>query len=145
MREAVIVEAVRSPFGKRNGSLRENHPVDLSADVLNALVERTGVDPALIDDVIWGCVSQVGDQSSNVGRFAVLAAGWPETIPGVTITRACGSSQQSLDFAAASVMAGQCDLIVAGGVEVMSRVPMGSARESGVPYGPRVLERYGNF
>jgi len=145
MREAVIVEAVRSPFGKRNGSLRENHPVDLSADVLNALIERTGVDPALIDDVVWGCVSQVGDQSSNVGRFAVLAAGWPETIPGVTITRACGSSQQSLDFAAASVMAGQSDLMVAGGVEVMSRVPMGSARESGVPYGPRVLERYDNF
>ncbi len=99
MREAVIVEAVRSPFGRRNGSLKDVHPVDLSADVLNALVARTGVDPALIDDVIWGCVTQLGDQSSNIGRFAVLAAGWPEHVPGVTINRACGSSQQALEFA----------------------------------------------
>src|SRR5579872_4664670 len=98
MREAVIVEAVRTPFGRRNGALRDVHPVDLSAHVLNTLVERAGVSPELIDDVIWGCVTQLGDQSSNVGRFAVLAAGWPEQIPGVTINRACGSSQQAVDF-----------------------------------------------
>jgi acetyl-CoA acyltransferase len=145
MREAVIVEAVRSPFGRRNGSLKDVHPVDLSADVLNALVARTGVDPALIDDVIWGCVTQLGDQSSNIGRFAVLAAGWPEHVPGVTINRACGSSQQALEFAVMGVMSGQYDLVVAGGAEVMTRVPLGAAREFGFPYGPRVMERYDDF
>jgi acetyl-CoA acyltransferase len=145
MREAVIVEAVRTPVGRRGGGLAEVHPVDLSADVLNALVRRTGVDPAVVDDVIWGCVSQVGDQSSNVARFAVLAAGWPEAIPGTTVNRACGSSQQALDFAAQAVMTGHHDVIVAGGVEVMSRVPLGSARATGMPYGPRVLERYDGF
>jgi acetyl-CoA acyltransferase len=145
MRDAVIVEAIRTPFGKRNGSLATVHPVDLSADVLRSLVERTGIDPAQVDDVIWGCVSQIGDQSSNVGRFSVLAAGWPDTIPGVTINRACGSSQQALDFAAMGVMSGQYDVVVAGGVEVMSRVPLGAARTVGVPYGPKVLERYDNF
>ncbi len=98
--------------------------------MLSELVQRTGLDPEVIDDVIWGCVSQVGDQSSNIGRFAVLAAGWPETIPGTTINRACGSSQQALDFAAQAVMSGQQDVVVAGGVEVMSRVPLGSARAS---------------
>jgi acetyl-CoA acyltransferase len=144
-RDAVIVGAVRTPFGRRNGSLRDNHSVDLSADVLNALVARVGIEPSLIDDVIWGCVTQVGDQSSNVGRFAVLAAGWPETIPGTTVTRACGSSQQALDFAAAMVISGQQDVVVAGGVEVMSRVPMGLARETGLPYGRRVLDRYDDF
>jgi acetyl-CoA acyltransferase len=145
MREAVIVEAVRTPVGRRGGGLAEVHPVDLSADVLNALVRRTGVDPAVVDDVIWGCVSQVGDQSSNVARFAVLAAGWPEAIPGTTVNRACGSSQQALDFAAQAVMTGHHDVVVAGGVEVMSRVPLGSARATGMPYGPRVLERYDGF
>jgi acetyl-CoA acyltransferase len=145
MREAVIVEAVRTAFGRRNGGLRDVHPVDLSGRVLQALVERAGVSPELVDDVIWGCVTQLGDQSSNVGRFAVLAAGWPEHIPGVTINRACGSSQQAVDFAAFAVMSGQCDLVVAGGVEVMSRVPLGAARATGVPYGPKVLERYDDF
>lgn len=145
MREAVIVEAVRTAVGKRNGGLSGMHAADLSAVVLGALVERTGIDPEVVDDVIWGCVSQVGDQSSNVGRYAVLAAGWPESIPGTTVNRACGSSQQALDFAAQAVMSGQQDVVVAGGVEVMSRVPLGAARSTGMPYGPRVLTRYQDF
>jgi len=145
MRETVIVEAVRTPVGKRNGGLSTMHAADLSAIVLTELVERTGIDPDIIDDVVWGCVSQVGDQSSNIGRYAVLAAGWPERIPGTTINRACGSSQQALDFAAQAVMSGQQDMVVAGGVEVMSRVPLGSARASGQPYGPKVLARYDDF
>ncbi|MFG2959163.1 thiolase family protein [Streptomyces sp. NPDC048291] len=145
MREAVIVEAVRTPVGKRDGGLSGAHAADLSAVVLNALAERTGLDPALVDDVVWGCVSQVGDQSSNIGRYAVLAAGWPETVPGTTVNRACGSSQQALDFAAHAVMSGQQDVVVAGGVEVMSRVPLGSARATGTPYGPQVLARYHDF
>lgn len=145
MREAVIVEAVRTPVGRRDGGLSETHAADLSAAVLTALVERTGIDPAVVDDVVWGCVSQVGDQSSNIGRYAVLAAGWPETVPGTTVNRACGSSQQALDFAAQAVMSGQQDVVVAGGVEVMSRVPLGSARATGTPYGPQVLARYGGF
>ena len=125
MRETVIVEAVRTPVGKRNGGLSEMHAADLSALVLTALVERAGIDPEIVDDVVWGCVSQVGDQSSNIGRYSVLAAGWPETIPGTTVNRACGSSQQALDFAVQAVMSGQQDVVVAGGVEVMSRVPLG--------------------
>jgi acetyl-CoA acyltransferase len=145
MRETVIVEAVRTPVGKRNGGLSAMHAADLSAIVLNELVERAGIDPDVIDDVVWGCVSQVGDQSSNIGRYAVLAAGWPERIPGTTINRACGSSQQALDFAAQAVMSGQQDVVVAGGVEVMSRVPLGSARAIGQPYGPKVLARYDDF
>lgn len=145
MREAVIAGAVRTPVGKRKGGLSSVHAADLSAVVLRALAERTGVDPALIDDVVWGCVSQVGDQSSNIGRYAVLAAGWPESIPGTTVNRACGSSQQALDFAAQAVLSGQQDLVVAGGVEVMSRVPLGSARATGQPYGPAVLARYEDF
>ncbi|MDX2541547.1 thiolase family protein [Streptomyces sp. WI04-05B] len=145
MREAVIVAAVRTPVGKRDGGLAGVHPADLSALVLRALAERTGVDPAVVDDVVWGCVSQVGDQSSNIGRYAVLAAGWPENVPGTTVNRACGSSQQALDFAAQAVMSGQQDVVVAGGVEVMSRVPLGSARASGMPYGPQVLARYDDF
>ncbi|MHA0288335.1 thiolase family protein [Mycobacterium sp. C3-094] len=145
MRETVIVGAVRTPVGKRNGGLSEQHAADLSALVLNELLERTAVDVELVDDVIWGCVSQVGDQSSNIGRFAVLAAGWPERIPGTTVNRACGSSQQALDFAVQAVMSGQQDLVVAGGVEVMSRVPLGAARASGMPYGPKVLARYDDF
>ncbi|NUS58450.1 MAG: acetyl-CoA C-acetyltransferase, partial [Streptomycetaceae bacterium] len=106
MREAVIVEAVRTPVGKRNGGLAGVHAADLSAVVLNALVARGGIDPALIDDVVWGCVGQIGDQSANIARYAVLAAGWPESIPGTTVNRACGSSQQALDFAAQAVMSG---------------------------------------
>jgi acetyl-CoA acyltransferase len=145
MRETVIVEAVRTAVGKRNGGLSGMHAADLSAVVLNELLERTGVGPEIIDDVIWGCVSQVGDQSSNIGRYAVLAAGWPESIPGTTVNRACGSSQQALDFAAQAVMSGQQDVVVAGGVEVMSRVPLGAARATGMPYGPKVLARYDDF
>jgi acetyl-CoA acyltransferase len=145
MREAVIVEAVRTPVGKRNGALSSVHAADLSAVVLKELLDRAGIDPQIIDDVIWGCVSQVGDQSSNIGRYAVLAAGWPETIPGTTVNRACGSSQQALDFAVQAVMSGQQDVVVAGGVEVMSRVPLGAARATGMPYGPKVLERYNDF
>ncbi|OBH89527.1 thiolase family protein [Mycobacterium sp. E2989] len=145
MRETVIVEAVRTAVGKRNGGLSGVHPADLSAVVLNELLERAGVGPEIVDDVVWGCVSQVGDQSSNIGRYAVLAAGWPETIPGTTVNRACGSSQQALDFAVQAVMSGQQDVVVAGGVEVMSRVPLGSARATGMPYGPKVLARYDDF
>jgi acetyl-CoA acetyltransferase family protein len=145
MRETVIVEAVRTAVGKRNGGLSGMHAADLSAIVLNELLERAGVGPEIVDDVVWGCVSQVGDQSSNIGRYAVLAAGWPENIPGTTVNRACGSSQQALDFAVQAVMSGQQDVVVAGGVEVMSRVPLGSARASGVPYGPKVLARYDDF
>ena len=144
MRDAVIVGAVRTPVGKRNGGLSHVHPVDLSAHVLRALAERTGFDPADVEDVIWGCVSQVGEQSWNVGRNAVLAAGWPESIPGTTLDRQCGSSQQAVHFAAAAVIAGQADLVVAGGVESMSRVPMGAAGNSGpgIPYGDQVRKRY---
>lgn len=145
MRETVIVEAVRTPVGKRNGGLSGMHAADLSAVVLNALADRTGLDPGTVDDVIWGCVSQVGDQSSNIGRYSVLAAGWPEAIPGTTVNRACGSSQQAVDFAVQAVMSGQQDVVVAGGVEVMSRVPLGSARSTGMPYGPRVMQRYNDF
>ncbi len=145
MRETVIVEAVRTAVGKRNGGLSGMHAADLSAVVLNELLDRTGIGPEIVDDVVWGCVSQVGDQSSNIGRYAVLAAGWPESIPGTTVNRACGSSQQALDFAVQAVMSGQQDVVVAGGVEVMSRVPLGAARATGMPYGPKVLARYDGF
>ncbi len=141
-REAVVVEAVRTPIGKRRGTLSDVHPVDLSAAVLTALVERAGVDPEQIDDVVWGCVNQVGDQAAQVGRYAVLAAGWPESVPGITVNRACGSSQSAFDFAAGMVLAGQYDLVVAGGVESMTRVPLGSGRDLGRPFGPLVRERY---
>ncbi|MHC5257734.1 thiolase family protein [Streptomyces sp. UC4497] len=144
-REAVIVEAVRTPVGKRNGSLAEVHPADLSAHILNALVARTGIDPADIEDVIWGCVGQIGDQSGNIGRYALLAAGWPETVPATTVNRACGSGQQALDFAAQAVLSGQYDMVVAGGVEVMSKVPLGAARAGGTPWSQSVLERYDHF
>jgi acetyl-CoA acyltransferase len=144
-REAVIAAAVRTAVGRRNGGLAGIHPADLSGAVLSALAERAGVDPETVDDVIWGCVSQVGDQSSNIGRYAVLAAGWPESIPGTTVNRACGSSQQALEFAVHAVLSGQQDVVVAGGVEVMSRVPLGSARAGGAPYGPQVLSRYQDF
>ena len=145
MREVVIVEAVRTAVGKRNGGLAGQHAADLSAVVLNELMERSGVAPELVDDVVWGCVSQVGDQSSNIARWSVLAAGWPESIPGTTVNRACGSSQQALDFAVQAVMSGQQDIVVAGGVEVMSRVPLGAARQTGAPYGPKALARYEGF
>ena len=146
MRDAVICAAVRTPVGKRGGGLSGVHAVDLSASVLDALVERTGIDPGVVDDVLWGCVSQVGEQTYNVARNAALAAGWPETVPGVTIDRQCGSSQQAVAFAAATVVSGQADVVVAGGVESMSRVPMGSSvgdGSAGRPLGPRFMERYG--
>jgi acetyl-CoA acyltransferase len=150
MRDAVIAGAVRTPVGKRNGSYAGVHPADLSAYVLRALAERTGVDPAAVEDVVWGCVSQVGAQSINVARSAVLGAGWPEGIPAVTIDRQCGSSQQAVHFAAATVLSGQADVVVAGGVEVMSMVPMGASalgdfgQPYGRPYGPLFAERYPN-
>jgi acetyl-CoA acyltransferase len=143
MRDAVIVGAVRTPVGRRNGGLAPVHPVDLSAVVLRALAERTGFDPADVEDVLWGCVSQSGEQSWNIGRNAVLAAGWPESVPGTTMDRQCGSSQQALHFAAATVLSGQADLVVAGGVESMSRVPMGSSAAGADPYGVAIAERYG--
>jgi acetyl-CoA acyltransferase len=128
MRDAVIVAAVRTPVGKRNGALAGVHPVDLSAHVLNAVAERAGLaDPAEVDDVVWGCVSQVGEQTFDIARSAVLSAGWPQSVPGVTVDRQCGSSQQSVHFAAAGLVSGQYDVVVAGGVESMSRVPMGSS------------------
>ena len=142
MRDAVIVGAVRTPVGKRGGGLAGVHPVDLSGQVLAALAERTGFDPADVDDVIWGCVSQVGEQSWNVGRSAALAAGWPERVPGTTVDRQCGSSQQAVHFAAAAVISGQADLVVAGGVESMSRVPMGSSVIDQRPFGEAVRCRY---
>src|SRR5947207_4932323 len=142
MREAVIVEAVRSPIGKRNGSLSGTHPVDLLATVLQEVVTRSGVDPGLIEDNITGCVSQVGEQSLNVGRNAWLAAGLPEEIPATTVDRQCGSSQQSIHFAAQGVMAGAYDLVVASGVENMTRVPMGSSMMGQNPFGQQMFARY---
>jgi acetyl-CoA acyltransferase len=143
MRDAVIVGAVRTPVGRRGGGLSGVHPVDLSGHVLRSLAERTGLDPGHVEDVIWGCVSQAGEQSWNIGRNAVLAAGWPESVPGTTLDRQCGSSQQALHFAAATVLSGQADLVVAGGVESMTRVPMGSSAAGQDPYGSAVRERYG--
>ncbi|TPG35950.1 thiolase family protein [Mycolicibacterium hodleri] len=143
MAEAVIVEAVRSPVGKRNGGLSGVHPGDLSAQVLNGLVQRAGINPALVDDVIWGCVMQAGEQALDIARTAVLAAGWPESVPGVTVDRQCGSSQQSVHFAAAGVVAGHYDVVVAGGVESMSRTPMGSSlANGGHPYPEAFRARY---
>src|SRR5438067_8789706 len=142
IREAVIVGAVRSPIGKRNGSLKDFHPVDLLAEVLKEVVNRTGVDPGQIEDNITGCVSQVGEQSLNIGRNAWLAAGFPETIPATTIDRQCGSSQQSIHFAAQGVIAGAYDLVVASGVENMTRVPMGSSTMGQNPFGQNLFARY---
>lgn len=142
MRDAVIVEAVRTPVGKRGGGLAGVHPVDLSAHVLDALVQRSGIDPALVEDVVWGCVMQVGEQSLNIGRSAVLAAGWPESVPATTVDRQCGSSQQAVHFAAAGVLGGQYDVVVAGGAESMTRVPMYSSVQDADPFGPRFGQRY---
>ena len=142
IREAVIVEAVRTPIGKRNGSLKGIHPVDLLAEVLKEVVNRSGVDPGQIEDNITGCVSQVGEQALNIGRNAWLAAGFPETIPATTVDRQCGSSQQSIHFAAQGVMAGAYDLVVASGVENMTRVPMGSSYAGANPFGLQLFARY---
>jgi acetyl-CoA acyltransferase len=143
MPEAVIVDVVRTAGGKRNGALSGWHPVDLAAETLTALVERTGIDPAQVDDVIMGCVMQAGAQALNVGRNAVLAAGWPESVPATTIDRQCGSSQQAYHFAAQGVMAGAYDIVVAAGVEVMSLVPMGASisKNVGFPFGA-AMDRY---
>ncbi len=142
MREAVIVDAVRTPVGRRNGKLKDWHPVDLMAQTLMALVKRNNLDAGLIEDVIVGCVSQVGDQALNVGRNAALAAGFPESVPGTTVDRQCGSSQQAIHFAAQGVLSGAYDVVIAGGVESMTRVPMGSSSQGGKPFGPMMIERY---
>ena len=137
MTEAVIVDAIRTPGGKRNGKLKDQHPAALAAQVLKALEERNDLDPALVEDVIMGCVMQVGEQSLNIGRNAVLAAGWPEEVPATTIDRQCGSSQQAMHFAAQGVMAGAYDVVVAAGVEVMTRTPMGASVVQGMGFPSR--------
>lgn len=144
MRDAVIVEAVRTPVGKRNGGLAPVASADLSALVLNSLVTRAGVDPAVVDDVVWGCVSQIGEQAFDIARNAVLGAGWPESVPGTTVDRQCGSSQQAVHFAAAGLISGQYDVVVAGGVESMSRIPMGASADGKWPYGEGFRRRYGD-
>jgi acetyl-CoA acyltransferase len=146
MQTAVIVDAVRTPTGRRNGKLKDWHATDLAAHTLEAVVERNNLDPHLIDDVIMGCVSQTGEQGVNIGRNAALAAGFPEEVPGITIDRQCGSSQQAAHFAAQGVMTGSYDVAIAAGVESMTRVPMlvTAQQGPGVPFGPRMLERYDN-
>jgi acetyl-CoA acyltransferase len=146
MPTAVIVDAVRSPLGRRNGKLKDTHPVDLAAHSVRALVERTGIDPAIVEDVIMGCVMQVGDQAVNIARNAALSAGFPETVVGTSVDRQCGSSQQAAHFAAQGVMAGAYDVVIAAGIENMSRVPMGASFLPGSqPFGPEMLQRYPNL
>src|SRR5438874_855600 len=145
MATAVIVDAVRTALGKRNGKLKDWHPADLAAETLKALVQRNDLDPALVEDVIMGCVMQVGAQGLNIGRNAVLAAGFPESVCATSVDRQCGSSQQSAHFAAQAVMAGAHDIVIAAGVEVMSLVAMGAsmmAPDTGQPFGPKVMQRY---
>ncbi len=141
MREALIVEAVRTPVGKRRGSLSGTRPDDLAALVLAEVVKRAGISPEIVEDVIMGCVSQVGEQSMCVGRQAVLAAGFPTRIPAVTIDRQCGSSQQSVHFASQAIMAGDMDVVIAAGVECMTRVPLGSSM-GGASFNPRIIQQY---
>ena len=148
MPTAVIVDAIRTPLGLRNGKLKDVHPVDLAAHVLREVVERNGVDPALVEDVIMGCVMQVGEQGINAGRNAALAAGFPESTVGTTIDRQCGSSQQAAHFAAQGVIAGAYDVVIAAGVESMTRVPMGASvadGKYGFPFGPMMTGRYPNL
>jgi len=144
MRDAVIIDAVRTPGGKRGGKLKDWHPVDLASEVLGALAERNSLDTELVDDVIMGCVMQTGEQAYNVGRNAVLGAGWPEIVPGTTIDRQCGSSQQAAHFAAQGVIAGAYDVVVAAGVESMTRIPIGVTAQQGpgMPFGTRMVNRY---
>src|SRR5689334_16840014 len=144
MPNAVIVDAIRTPLGRRNGKLKDVHPVDLVADVLRQIVARNDVDPALVEDVLMGCVMQVGEQGINIGRNAALAAGFPESTVGTTIDRQCGSSQQTAHFAAQGVIAGAYDVVIAAGLEHMTRVPMGVTMTNGpgLPFGPRMMERY---
>src|SRR3954463_14403265 len=148
MPNAVIVDVLRTPLGRRNGKLKDEHPVDLAALVLREIVARNDVDPALIEDVIMGCVMQVGEQGINIARNAALAAGFPETTVGTTIDRQCGSSQQAAHFAAQGVMAGACAVVIAAGVESMTRVPMGASvadGKYGFPFGPMMTGRYPNL
>src|SRR5919206_4500516 len=133
--DAVIVDAIRTPVGRRRGRLAEWHPVDLSAHVIAALVARNDLDPGAVDDVIWGCLDQVDEQAANVARLSALAAGLPESVPGVTVDRQCGSSQQAVHFAAQAVLSGTADLIVAGGVQNMSMIPIASAMTVAEPFG----------
>ncbi len=144
MKNAVIVDAVRTPTARRNGKYKDIHAVDLASIPLKALIERNNLDPGLVEDVIMGCVSQVGEQAYNIGRNAALAAGFPEEVVGTTIDRQCGSSQQSAHFAAQGVMAGAYDVVVAAGIESMTRIPMGVTAQQGpgIPFGPLMLERY---
>src|SRR5438309_3997360 len=144
MATAVIVDAVRTAGGKRNGKLKDWHPVDLAAETLKSLVTRNDLDPALIEDVIMGCVMQTGEQGLNVGRNAALAAGFPESVVGTTVDRQCGSSQQTAHFAAQGVIAGAYDVVIAAGIECMTRVPMGATltQGPGMPFGPKMMERY---
>jgi acetyl-CoA acyltransferase len=144
MNSAVIVDAVRTPAGKNDGKLKDWHPASLGGHVLQALAARNPIDVEMIDDVIFGCVMQVGPQTLNVARNAVLTAGWPECVPATTVDRQCGSSQQAIHFAAQGVMSGAYDAVVAGGVEVMSQVPLGASlvKDMGFPFPPRMLERY---
>jgi len=143
MREAVIVEAVRTPIGRRNGRLKDLHPVVLGSLILKEVVRRAGIEPQQVEDVVFGCVSQAGEQSLNVGRNAWLTAGFPVTTPATTVDRQCGSSQQAIHFAANLIQAGICDVTIAGGVESMSRVPMGSnAAQPGHPFPPELMELY---
>jgi len=143
MATAVIVDAVRTALGKRNGKLKDWHPVDLAAETLKALVQRNDLDPALVEDVIMGCVMQTGEQGLNIGRNAALAAGFPESVVGTSVDRQCGSSQQSAHFAAQGVIAGAYDVVIAAGVECMTRVPMGVTMNGpGMPFGPKMMERY---
>lgn len=144
MANAVIVDAVRTPVARRNGKFKDIHPVDLASIPLKALIERNNLDPSLVEDVIMGCVSQTGEQSLNIGRNAALAAGFPEEVVGTTIDRQCGSSQQSAHFAAQGVIAGAYDVVIAAGIESMTRIPMGVTAQQGpgMPFGPLMLERY---
>src|SRR6184192_1602759 len=142
MATAVIVDAVRTAGGKRNGKLKDWHPVDLAAETLKALVQRNDLDPALVEDVIMGCVMQTGEQGLNIGRNAALAAGFPESVVGTTVDRQCGSSQQAAHFAAQGVMAGAYDVVIACGIEHMTRVPMGSNMTGGFPFTPQMMARY---
>src|SRR6266566_2819264 len=143
MREAVIVEAVRTPIGRRNGKLKDIHPVVLGSLVLQEIIKRSGIAPEQVDDVVFGCVTQVGEQSLNIARSVWLTAGFPFTTPGTTVDRQCGSSQQAIHFAANLIQSGVCDITIAGGVESMSRVPMGSnAVSPGTPFPPELMELY---
>ena len=143
MHTAVIVDAVRTPLGKRNGALKDCHPVDLAATTLRALTDRNDLDPGAIDDVIMGCVMQVGEQAANLARNAILTAGFPESVVGTTVDRQCGSSQQAAHFAAQGVMAGAYDIVIAAGAESMTRVPMGASLASGgVPFTEGLGRRY---